>query len=102
MARARRPVFSAAMIVVPEPLNGSSTMPLRFGHVLDGIGHQRHRLYGRVHRQLLVATSPERVHPGVVPHVGAVPPMLAKLKVVGVRRGTVLPDVNQLMFGAIK
>ena len=41
------------------------------------------------------------VDPGVVPDVGAVAPVLTKLKCVGVRRRAVFPDEDQLVLGPV-
>lgn len=70
------------------------------GDILDGIGHQRHRLHCRVQRQVLLVGA-EAVHPGVVPDVRAVTAGLAQAERVGVGRGADLPDIDQLVPGAV-
>ena len=86
MTRPARPVFSAAISVVPEPPNGSSTSSPRF---------EQSRMASATSATGLtvgcIASSSSRpalegVDPGIVPDVGAVAAVLAEPEVVDVRR----------------
>src|SRR5689334_23260595 len=60
--------------------------------VLDGVGHQCHRLNGGVHGKFFQPAWPERVDPRILPDVGAIPPLLPEAEVVDVRLVACLED----------
>ena len=81
----RRPARSAAIKVVPEPANASSTMPPRFEQSLIASSTSA--------TGLTVGCRPESrrgpaktVHAGIAPHIGAVAAMAAELDIVDMRR----------------
>jgi hypothetical protein len=70
--------------------------------VPDCIGHQRHRLDGRVHGQLIESARPEAVHPWIGPDVGARAPVLPQPEGVDVSLPALLEHEHELMLRAIK
>ncbi len=70
--------------------------------VLHGVRDQRHRLYCRVHRQLLRALSAHAGDARIIPHVGAMPSGLSKAEIVDVRPLPRLEYEDQLVFGAVE
>src|SRR5205085_1129984 len=74
------------------------------GAVEDRVGHQAHRLHGRVQRQQvsLLGLARERVGPGVLPDIAAVPAEPAELDVVAVRPLARLEDADELMLAAVE
>ena len=68
----------------------------------NDISDERNRLYGRVHRELIEASSPEGVYAGIVPDIGPVAAMPAKFDVVDVRSITDLEDRDEFVLGPVK
>src|SRR5829696_7889108 len=73
-----------------------------FRTVPNGVGHESDRLHSRVHGELLVPFSPERVDAGVVPDVCAVASGVAKPEGVGVRCRPDLEDEDEFVLGAVE
>ena len=63
MAGARRPVFSAAMMVLPDPQNGSGRCPCA-GHIVDRVRDQQHWLCAAL---MLAVYTPKRSKGGCRP-----------------------------------
>src|SRR3954447_15415597 len=101
MTRARRPHFSAAIKVVPEPAKQSSTTSPRLEQ--SRMASATSATGFTVGCMASSSVRPaHRVHPGIVPHVGAVAAGVAEAKGVGVRRGAHLEDEDQLVLGAVE
>jgi hypothetical protein len=66
------------------------------------VHHQLDRFDRRVQLQHVVTFPRQGAGTVVLPHVGAVAPVLAELDIVGVPRGTGLEDTDQFMLGAIE
>src|SRR5262249_14676789 len=72
------------------------------GAVLDRLCDQRHRLDGRMHRQVFAPPGSPRVDPGIVPDVGAIAPAVAEPKSVGVCGGADLEHENEFVLAAVE
>ena len=72
------------------------------GHVLNGVGDQRRRLHRGVQRQVLAPAAGHGVHRRIVPDVGSVAPVAAKLDGVEVRRFADPVDEDELVLGAVE
>jgi hypothetical protein len=72
------------------------------GHVADGISDQCHRLDRGMGGKVRHPPLPECVHAGIIPDIGPVAAILAKLDVVGVRSSAFLRNQDQFMLGAIE
>ncbi len=72
------------------------------GHVLDRVGHQGHRLYGRMHPQQLVPIGAEGVHAPIAPEVRPRAPFLSQLEIVDVRRIPLLQHQDELVLGSVE
>src|SRR5882724_9455548 len=72
--------------------------------VQNGVGHQSHRFNcGMQQRQIaFFSWSGERIHPRILPDVGAVPSILTQLNVVPVFVFAILENEYQLMLTAVK
>ena len=70
--------------------------------ILYRVGNKCHRLYSRMHRELVHSTRSHGIDPVIIPHIASVPAILAEFKSVDVRRRTVLPDEYHLVLGAIE
>src|SRR5258708_9191200 len=73
-----------------------------FGTVPDCICNQANRLDCRVHLQLVHTARAKRIDPGIIPYIGPVASVLAKLKIIEVRSRSRFPNENQFVFGAIE
>jgi len=55
-----------------------------------------------MHREFVHAARAHVLTSVIVPNVGSMPAILAKLKIIDVRRGTILPDKYHFVLGTVK
>src|SRR5262249_51858464 len=72
------------------------------GAVAQRVGHQRHRLDGGMHRQLVFTASPKTVQAGIGPQIGTRSSMGAELERVAMCRPAHFVDEYQLMLAVIE
>src|SRR5258706_9767189 len=102
IARARRPVFSAAIRTVPLPQKGSRTRPPRFEQSLIASATIKTGFTVGSHGELIQASGSHRIHTFIIPSVRRMATILLEFKVVQVRGRTVLPHKTHFVLRAIK
>src|SRR6202022_965322 len=73
-----------------------------FGAVPDCVGDKANWFDRRVHLQFVHSLRPKRIDPGIIPDVGAIAPVLAKLEIIEVGGRSRLPAEDQFVLGAIE
>src|SRR5277367_272727 len=100
MRRADRPVFSAAIRVVPDPPKGSSTRSPRREQSLIASATSLVGLTVGCIASSSVRLGPMLLMPGVIPDVASRTPRLPQSERIHVRPGPFLENEHQFMLGA--
>jgi hypothetical protein len=74
----------------------NETPPLRA--ILNRVNDHRNGLHRRVHGQFIHSSGSHGIYTVIVPHVRAMPPILAQFEGVEVRSRAILPDKDHLVL----